>query len=108
MSVPGPVGLLLVAVLALSTNGNASNLCMRTFHEFEKAVIFDNPDNVDTLAKAFYKVNSPSPLSVRVGFLGNSSNETEAFISANPNCPRGRRSGSGYPRLCSCSWSQLN
>ena len=65
----------------MSTN----NSCVTSFSAFQKAVIADDA-NVEGLAKAFYKANSPFPLSVKVVYHVNSSNGTD-IISTNPDCP---------------------
>ena len=75
--------ILLVSVLAPSANA-----CVTSFSEFEKATIA-NVSNVEALVRAFYRVNSPFPLSVQVVYHINSSNGTET-ISTDPSCPPGK------------------
>ena len=75
--------LLMVSVLASSANA-----CVTSFSEFEKATIV-NASNVEALAKAFYQVNRPFPLSVQVVYHINSTNGTDT-ISTDPSCPPGK------------------
>lgn len=76
----------MVVFLAFSIywQASGSRSCVKTFHEFEKATIFDNLDNVNALVDAFFKPNRPSPLSVHVIYHFNG---TSAFISTDPECP---------------------
>ena len=78
-----------LAVLALSAAGIASDGCVNSFSDFEKATITDNSANVDALVHAFYEANSVFPLSVQVVYHMNSSNGTDSIISTDPNCPPG-------------------
>ena len=78
-----------LAVLALSAAGIASDNCVNSFTDFEKATITDNSTNVDALVHAFYEANSVFPLSVQVVYHMNSSNGTDIIISTDPNCPPG-------------------
>ena len=75
-----------LVVLALFLVSSAA--CVPSFSAFEKAVLADD-GNVEALAKAFYRVNRPFPLSVQVVYHINSSNGTET-ISTDPSCPPGK------------------
>ena len=79
-----------LAVLALSAAGIASDNCVNSFTDFEKATTTDNSANVDALVHAFYEANSVFPLSVQVVYHMNSSNGTDIIISTDPNCPMGK------------------
>ena len=83
------VCLFLVVVRIPAGYGHASDQCVATFKDFEYATITHNPENVEALEKAFYKVNRPFPLSVCVVFHSNSSNGTD-IISTNSICPPGK------------------
>jgi len=73
-------------VLALFLVSSAA--CAPSFSAFEKAVLADD-GNVEALAKAFYQVNRPFPLSVQVVYHINSTNGTDT-ISTDPSCPPGK------------------
>ena len=79
---------MLASVLVSSACGTSSTTCVTSFSAFEKATIADD-GNVEALVKAFYRANSPFPLSVQVVYHVNSSNGTDTIISTIPNCPSG-------------------
>ena len=76
----------LASVLVSSACGMSSNTCVTSFSAFEKATIADD-GNAEALVKAFYRANSPFPLSVQVVYHVNSSNGTDTIISTDPDCP---------------------
>ena len=78
-----------LAALVSSAAGIASEGCVNSFTDFEKATITNNSANVDALVHAFYEANSVFPLSVQVVYHMNSSNGTDIIISTDPNCPLG-------------------
>ena len=78
----------LASVLVSSACGMSSNTCVTSFSAFEKAAIADD-GNAEALVKAFYRANSPFPLSVQVVYHVNSSNGTDTIVSTIPNCPSG-------------------
>lgn len=60
--------------------------CLTSFSEFERLAIRDNSENRAALSKAFYKTNSPFPLSVRIIYRTNSSNGESNIVSTDPSC----------------------
>ena len=79
----------LASVLVSSTCGMSVNACVTSFSAFEKAILADDAGHDEALVMAFYRANSPFPLSVKVVYHFNSSNGTDTIISTDPNCPPG-------------------
>ena len=85
----GVVGLFLAAVLLCSADVHASDQCVETFDEFEKAFL-NNSDNVQALVRVFYQPNLPTPLSVQVVYHVKSTQGTDAILSTDQSCPTGK------------------
>ena len=60
--------------------------CLTSFSEFERLAIRDNSENKAALSKAFYRTNSPFPLSVRIIYRTNSSIGECNIVSTDPSC----------------------
>lgn len=79
--------LVLTAVRGILLRNHATEFeeCLTSFSEFERLAIHDNSENKVALSSAFYRTNSPFPLSVRIIYRTNSSNG-EYIVSTDPSC----------------------